>query len=79
MIPRHITTRCPHCHSVCKAVKTLQLAPTYREITFVCTNEECGYRFVAAVTPIRTLQAPMHPDPRVQIPMSAHVKAVEAA
>lgn len=70
MIPRHITTKCPHCGAACKAVRTLQVTPTYREVTFLCSNDDCGYRFVAAITPVRTLQPSMHPDPEVHIPQS---------
>lgn len=56
MSQRSNITRCPHCEAVCKTIKTKQIAPTYREITFLCTNKDCGFLFVASITPVRTLE-----------------------
>lgn len=49
-------TECPVCGAPCGSVRTKQIAPTYREITHVCTNPACGHIFVSAVTPVRTLE-----------------------
>jgi len=62
------TTRCPHCGSICATVKTKQISPTYREVTFLCLNDECNFLFVAEITPVRTLEAPSRPNPDVHIP-----------
>lgn len=49
-------TMCPVCGASCGTVKTKQIAPTYRELTLVCTNPDCGHVFVGALTPVRTLE-----------------------
>lgn len=62
-------THCPHCGSVCRTIKTKQLAPTYRELTFLCLNDACRYLFVAGLTAVRTLSPPLErPNPEVHIP-----------
>ena len=49
------STRCPHCGARCWTVRTLQVSPMVREITFLCANEACGFQFVAQVTPLRVI------------------------
>lgn len=61
-------TYCPHCGHACKTIKTNQMTPTYREITFLCTNPRCGHIFVAAVTPVRTLEPSALKRPVALIP-----------
>ena len=72
MIPRGSNiTRCPHCGSPCTTVKTNQISLTYREVTYLCLNDGCKHLFVAAITPVRTLEAPVHPNPAVHIPTAS--------
>ena len=61
-------THCPHCGAKCNTAKTEQMTPVYREITYVCTNDECGYVFVAALEPIRSLDPSKKPNPTIHIP-----------
>ena len=68
-----VTTQCPHCHAKCKATKTQQITEIYREVTFTCTNENCGCVFVAAIEPVRLLSLPANPDPAIKIPLSRHI------
>ncbi len=68
-MPRSLNmTRCPHCGSACKTAKTEQMTPTYREITYVCTNPDCGFVFVGGLSPVRSLEASKRPDPEIHIP-----------
>ncbi len=70
-MPRTLnTTQCPHCGSTCKTVKTDQMTRTYREVTYICTNTECGFIFVGAIHPVRTLEPSKMPDPDIRIPMT---------
>lgn len=67
-------TVCPHCGADCRTVKTAQITPTYREVTFLCTNAGCGCLFVASVVPIRILEQSAYPNPEVSIPVLAPAK-----
>ena len=66
-------TRCPHCNALCTTRKTVQITGMYREITFVCSNSECGHVFVASLTPIRTLSPSATPDPKIKLKLSDHI------
>lgn len=69
-IPRgNNTTACPHCGSPCLSLKTRQLAPTMREITYQCGNEGCGHIFVAELSAVRTLSPSAAPNPDVHLPV----------
>lgn len=63
-------TKCPHCGGKCKTLKSDQVTPTYREITYMCTTDTCKYMFVAGIEPIRTLSKSANPNPNVHIPDS---------
>lgn len=45
-----------------------------RELTYACTNPECGHTFVAMTEIVRTLSPSATPDPSVQLPLSSHVR-----
>ena len=62
-------TRCPHCGTRCTSIKTRQLAPTCREITYQCANEACGHLFVATLEAVRTLSPSATPNPDVHLPV----------
>lgn len=64
-------TRCPHCGAVCTSLRTKQLAPTTREITYQCSNEACGYLFIAELAAVRTLVPSDTPNPEVHVPLSS--------
>lgn len=67
---------CPHCGTKARIAKSIQLAPTYKEYTCQCTNPECGYVWVAGMTPVRALSPSARPDPEVDrvIPVSPHIR-----
>lgn len=62
-------TQCPHCDATCNTIKTQQITPLVREITYICTNCECI--FVASLTPVRLLAPPANPRDDVCIPRIA--------
>lgn len=62
------TTKCPQCGALCRTIRSEQLSPAVREITYRCTDESCAHIFVAQLTPVRTLSpsrllAPAVPPP----------------
>lgn len=62
---------CPHCNGPCRTLKTKQIAPTYREITLMCMDDDCGHTFVASLTPVRTITPSATPNPEIRIPGTA--------
>lgn len=72
-------TKCPHCGASCTSLRSKQLAPTTREITYQCSNEACGHLFIAELAAVRTLVPSETPNPEVHIPLSATHAARGAA
>ena len=66
--------RCPHCNDVAIIHKSLQLSEQCREITCHCQNSLCGCVFVCHITPVRILSPSATPNPRITLPLSAHVQ-----
>jgi len=52
---RHPTMRCPTCGGICYTLKTAQIAPSYREMTYICRNNACGHVFVVGLEVVRTI------------------------
>ncbi|MFI9652918.1 ogr/Delta-like zinc finger family protein [Guyparkeria sp. GHLCS8-2] len=69
---------CPHCQSKARVGKSTQVTPTYKELRCTCANDECGYVWVACITPVRTLSPSAVPDPDVAIPLSPHIRRENA-
>ncbi len=68
------STQCPYCGVRCRTVKTRQVTDVYREITYLCTSEECAAMFVAALTPVRSLNESSLPGRRrVGVPFAVGV------
>lgn len=65
-------THCPHCQSLAKQLRSRQVTPVYREVTYMCNNQECGHIFLAGVGIVRTIMPSKIPNPDIQIPVSAH-------
>lgn len=65
------STHCPHCGERCGTNRVEQITPLYREVIYSCRNDDCGYTFVASITPVRTLIAPKVPNPQVLIPAAS--------
>ncbi|MBH9537914.1 ogr/Delta-like zinc finger family protein [Novosphingopyxis sp. YJ-S2-01] len=49
---------CPVCESAARVVRGRNITPLYREVTYDCTNEACGVRFVCSVEPRRIIGQP---------------------
>lgn len=64
------TTACPDCGAPCITIRTKQLAPTTREITYQCSNDACGHIFVAELPVVRTVVPSDKPNPDVHIPLA---------
>lgn len=64
------STKCPHCRAECRNIRSVQINALYREITFMCKNNNCGYMFIAGMEPIRTLVESLKPNPDIQIKVS---------
>lgn len=47
---------------------------TMREITYQCTDPECGHTFVVGAEVLRTLSPSAKPNPSVLLPISQIVK-----
>lgn len=65
-------TNCPHCQSLAKQLRSRQVTPVYREVTYMCKNDECGHIFLAGVEIVRTIMPSKTPDPAIALPVSAH-------
>lgn len=65
------TTVCPDCGSKCNTLKTNQLSPLCREITYICSNDDCEHIFVAQIVPVRTISRSSRPNPETALPMAA--------
>lgn len=63
---------CPHCDSRAIARSSRQLSSTMREITYQCTDVECGHTYIANLEVVRTLSPSAKPKTEVRLPISAH-------
>lgn len=64
---------CPHCCARTIARSSQKLSETMREITFCCTDVECGHNFVAQLEAVRTLSPSGKPKADIRLPISPHV------
>jgi predicted RNA-binding Zn-ribbon protein involved in translation (DUF1610 family) len=65
---------CPHCDTR-SAIRTSQrMTRTMREITYVCTDPECGHTFIVTAEATRTLSPSAKPNPSVLLPISQVVR-----
>lgn len=67
------TITCPHCDARTVARHSIKLSDTMREITFTCTDLECGHNFIAQLEAVRTLSPSAKPKDSVRLPISQHV------
>lgn len=74
-----ITIACPHCRSRAKAVHSVEVSTTLREITYQCANWRCGHVYVAGLEVARTLVASATPSPTVRLPMSRFARREQLA
>lgn len=59
---------CPHCKTFARARSSQMLTETYREVRFECTNDECGFVWVAGMEYVRALCPSDTPNPDIHIP-----------
>lgn len=71
---RVISLPCPHCKFPVRATKSRTMSDMFKEITYRCTNDECGHIFVAGLEVLRTVSLSAVPDSAVRIPMSQNVR-----
>lgn len=55
--------QCPNCGSKVLVKCAKEITPTFREITYDCTNIHCQLRFVSTLTPVRIIAPPRNPLP----------------
>ncbi|ADU99007.1 ogr/Delta-like zinc finger family protein [Alicycliphilus denitrificans] len=65
---------CPMCAAQCEIRTSLMVSKTMRETAYQCTNVECGCTFVVGAEILRLLNPGATPDPKVNIPLSTHVR-----
>jgi hypothetical protein len=72
---RNPAIACPHCEARLVIRSSEQVTPTYRGLRVLCDNDDCGWSGCADLTITRTIRPSACPNPRIHLPMSAHLKA----
>jgi hypothetical protein len=67
-------TACPMCDASCEIRTSQAVTKTMRESFYQCTNVECGCTFVVVAEINRLLNPGATPNPKVNIPISSHVR-----
>lgn len=67
-------TACPMCDASSEIRTSQAITKTMRESTYQCTNVECGCTFVVVSEINRLLNPGGTPNPKVNIPLSSHVR-----
>lgn len=65
---------CPHCGSSAAIRTSKYLTATYREVTYRCDNDACGFAWVAGLEAIRVIVPSIMPNPEVALPFSCRVR-----
>lgn len=73
----HIRTECIYCSHV--AYVTRMTSPSdkgrfYREVTYRCDSETCGFTWVCAIEPLRALNLAENKNGVPMLPLSKHLK-----
>jgi hypothetical protein len=71
--------RCPHCRQPSWIRKSEEMTTLFREVTYTCSNTDCGHVFVCSLEVARTLSPSAIPDPEIHIPLSPHVNRRQLA
>jgi transposase len=71
-----ITINCPHCQSRTVAMKYQEIGKTLSEISYQCTDIECGHTFVATLRMARSLSPSAKPSQEVDLPLSPFTQRV---
>lgn len=67
-----VQIKCPHCGAYAMARTSREQSKTLREITYQCSDVECGHTYVANLEIVRTLSPSAKPNAAVRLPISAH-------
>ncbi len=62
---------CPHCQTPAEIRRSSQITALVRDLHALCTNDECGCRFVAQIVAVRTIQPSLRPHPAIALPLLA--------
>lgn len=65
---------CHHCGASSEIRTSYMVSATMRESFYQCTNVECGACFVVTAETTRQLNVGATPNPKVNIPLSTHVR-----
>lgn len=71
--------RCPHCNGRTDVRTSKTLSPTYREISYRCASDECGFAFIAGLSVLRTVRVSATPNPEIQLPFSSQLQPPKPA
>lgn len=70
-----ILNRCPHCLTRANARSSREMSLTFREVTYQCTNAQCGHTYVVNMEFARTLSPSATPNLSLNLPLSPHVRS----
>lgn len=69
-----VAHRCPHCRAHSTVRTSREVTLTLREVTYQCSNAECGHTYVVNMEFARTLSPSATPNLALKLPMSKHVR-----
>ncbi|SFR79725.1 ogr/Delta-like zinc finger family protein [Sphingomonas jatrophae] len=69
--PRFPAIDCPHCGSRAEVRSSEKVTPCIRDVWLRCRNDDCGHRFVAQFSVVRTITPSLRPNPSIVLPVSA--------
>lgn len=74
----HIRTECVYCSHVAYVTKMTSLSGKgsfYREVTYRCDSDTCGFTWVCSIEPLRALTIAENKNGVPMLPLSQHLKA----
>lgn len=68
MSTRHPGITCPHCDAKAIVRSSKQVGAMTRDLTYVCTDDDCGHRFVAQLSVTHSTRLSERPRANVHLP-----------
>ncbi len=65
---------CPHCQKPAEIRRSHQITAIVRDLHALCTNDDCGCRFVAQIVAVRIIQPSRRPHPAIALPLYVHAR-----
>lgn len=65
-----IAMPCPHCEGKSKIRTSRSISTISKELSYQCTNINCGHTWVALISIVRTIVPSQIPNPKVYIQMT---------